>query len=791
MRLIGYEFQKLFQKKILLLVWWGMVTALLFNFYWQCRENDIYDQTLYTQLSAQYGGMASDTALAELEQFSSALSLLQTDIILRETGMEEGILQMILEEQASAFGMTYQEVKDRYAVYAQDREALNQVLVVLVSLREQYQYAGNYKEFLEEMPERAEKLQTASVFVRPDSFSYRHILKSVQDYGCLGEVDIVVDYNQGILTLVRDKTPALFLLVILLFFAGSIYQEEADSGMLGLLTSNKNGRLPLALAKWVTLILIAVLTALVVALGRIVLAGEILGFGELSRSLQSVSYFRNCCYSLSVGGYLAISVLLWVLVMIFAGSLLSMIFWLLGNAGIAAGFYGVYLAGSYLAYRYIGDNSVWNIWKFINPFSFMDAGGRFSAYQNLNLFGYPFSVFLSGGIFITAAIAAMLAGYLHAFTRCRRLHFSFKRLRRKVRMKGSTSLWIHELYRLCVSNYGIAVLAVLAVWSYGNLETEELMLSEQEYLYYTYSQQLCGEITDQTDAWIAEETDNLNRLLEQIAGWTVQYYEGEMDEKNYTQKTYELEQLTNQKKAFEKVLSEYQQLKTAQEAGIPVHFISSIATDAIFGQTTQYIYEGMLLLLVCVFSLSGMFSADCQTGMIHLVRTTRRGRTSAFWIKYGVMLVLYTLGFVGYALSCWYNWIVKYEMYDWGAPLQSILQFTAVSGNISIIEFCAVWFVQMYLSGCAFVIFQAMLSGFCRKTSTTLILSAACIALDFLISGFSFPVLSWFALSSGFALPMLLAAAGKVWIVWAELAGSILIVVVLLYCHRYEYVHNK
>ena len=237
MKLIGYELHKLFQKKILLLVWLGMAAALLFVFYWQCTEDDIYDQTLYTQLSAQYGGMDPDTALAELEQFSSALSLLQTDIILRETGMEEEILQMILEEQASAFGMTYQEVKDRYAVYAQDREGLNQILVVLVSLREQYQYADNYTEFLEEMPDRAEKLQTASVFVRPDSFSYRHILKSVQDYGSLGEVDIIVDYNQGILTLARDKTPALFLLVILLFFAGSTYQEEADSGMLGLLTA--------------------------------------------------------------------------------------------------------------------------------------------------------------------------------------------------------------------------------------------------------------------------------------------------------------------------------------------------------------------------------------------------------------------------------------------------------------------------------------------------------------------------------------------------------------------------
>lgn len=790
MRLIGYEFCKLFHKKVLLLIWLTAMFVLLFIFYGQCRESDIYDKELYAQLSEQYSAMDFDTALLKLERESSALSQLQLYAGLQRQGLDEEIIQSIIESQAANLGMTFGEIQEEYKAYANDTELLNATVRVLSYLQQQYQYIKDYDAFLSEMPARAESLTSISIFTKPGSFSYRHILKSVEDYGRLDGISISADYSQGILVLTGDRYTILFLLVLMLFAAGVLYPEEVDSRMITLLTANKKGRLPLALAKWMTLTLFSVFTALIVSLGKIIIAGKVLGFGDLSRPLQSVSYFRNCSHWLTVGGFLRYTVLFWVLVMVFASGLLSLVFWLFRDVRFSGGIYGVYLLASYLAYRFIDDASILNTWKFINPFSFADVSGRFSAYQNLNFFGYPISVFVSGGVAFAIVLGIILAGYLMAFARCYQIKLPSVRLHRKTRIKGSTRLWLHEMYRLWIGNYGIVILAVLIIWGYRSTERDELLLSEDEYNYYAYSQQIRGEVTSETDRWIAQETDKFTGIPAKSAELVSLYKQGEIDEYTYLKESQELELLSKKDKAFSEISSQYRELKEVQERGIPVHFISAIATNAMFGNMPRYVWSGMLLLLVCVFSLCGMFSNDYQTGMIYLVHTTRKGRDSVFLAKYSVMLIFYSLGFLCLALSLWYNWVVTYQMCDWGAPLQSISQFTRVKGNISIIGFIVLWFIQMYLSGCAFVILQAMLSLVCRKNSTTLIVSAICIALDCLISGFAFRGLSMLTLSSGFGLPMLLQSSGVVWIIWLELAKILLVIAGLLLYHRKRYVHE-
>lgn len=790
MRLIGYEFCKLFHKKVLLLIWMTTMFVLLFTFYGQCRESDIYDKELYAQLSKQYSAMDFDAALLKLERESSALSQLQLYAGLQEQGFDEEILQTIIESQTANLGMRFEEIQKEYKSYTDDAELLDATTRVLLYLQQQYKYIGDYDTFLSEMPARAESLTSISVFTTPNSFSYRHILKSVEDYGRLDGISIAADYSQGVLVLTGDRYTILFLLVLMLFVAGVLYPEEVDSRMITLLTANKKGRLPLAFAKWMTLTLFAILTALIVSLGKIIIAGRVLGFGDLSRPIQSVSYFRNCCHWLTVGGFLGRTVLFWALVMVFASGLLSLVFWLFRDVRFSGGIYGSYLLISYLAYRFIDNASIWNIWKFVNPFSFADVSGRFSSYQNLNFFGYPIFVFMSGGVTFAIALGIILAGYFMAFTRCYQINLPSVHLHRKTRIKGSTGLWLHEMFRLWIGNYGIVILAVLIIWGYRSTERDELLLSEDEYNYYAYSQQIRGEVTLETDRWIAQETDKFNSIPEKSAGLVSLYKQGEIDEYTYLKESQELELLSKKDKAFSEISSQYRELKEVQERGIPVHFINAIATNAMFGNMPRYVWSGMLLLLVCVFSLCGMFSNDYQTNMIYLVHTTRKGRDSVFLAKYGVMLILYSLGFLCLALSLWYNWVVTYQMYDWGAPLQSISQFTQVKGNISIIGFIVMWFIQMYLSGCAFVILQAMLSLVCRKNSTTLIVSSICIALDFLISGFSFRGLSMLTLSSGFGLPMLLQSSGAVRITWLELAKILLVIAGLLLYHRKRYVHE-
>lgn len=68
-----------------------------------------------------------------------------------------------------------------------------------------------------------------------------------------------------------------------------------------LLKGTYRGHVPLALAKWFTMLAVTIVYTLLQEIGLLFLTARLYGFGNLERTIQSVSLFRNCDYSLSVG----------------------------------------------------------------------------------------------------------------------------------------------------------------------------------------------------------------------------------------------------------------------------------------------------------------------------------------------------------------------------------------------------------------------------------------------------------------------------------------------------------
>ena len=101
--------------------------------------------------------------------------------------------------------------------------------------------------------------------------------------------------------------------------------------------------------------------------------------------------------------------------------------------------------------------------------------------------------------------------------------------------------------------------------------------------------------------------------------------------------------------------------------------------------------------------------------------------------------------------------------------------------------FTILWILGSYISGLGFTVLMSLLSKYCRKNSTTMIVSAVIVAADFFVNLLGFPVISSLVLSSGFGMTNMLVWGGKTWAVWAILLKNVLVTAALLWWHRRVY----
>ena len=751
MKLLCYEFRKLLLKPVFLLLAFFVAAVLLVRFYGICQDLNWLDQDLYQEKRAEMELLPHDEALAKLSRDSDGLLLLSMREIFGDTEEGRALLELHFSDIAAQYGMTVSEFISEYENTEETGEELNKLQTVLSTLSQQYSYIDTYRAFIEEFPLRAEKLQSVSIFAKQKSFSNRSILKSLADYTKLGMVEIHPDYDHGITAIGLDYTYIVFVFVIALGAAAILFSEERDSGMIHMLRSTRRGHVSLALAKWGALALFSAAMVLLVCGGKILIARSVLGFGDFSRSLQSVSAFRNCCFRMSVGGYLFMSVLLPMLVVVLFSVLISFLYALLSQAWMAAGITAALAGGQYLFYRFLSDQAVFNVLKFLNLFAFSDVSSRYANHSYINLFGFPVSVFPGGTLAFFLLITLGLAGLGFCFSKGFQLKLSLPlRFRRSVRIRGSVRLFTQEHFRLYIRAFGIVILLILIYLGYQKAEKEELLLSNTEYLYYSWGQEIAGEVTDKTGEWFLKKEEELNEAASLDVSDDSASSEDRMAELLMAQARNR--ELQEKREVLTRMQLEYQKLQLPLSKGIPVHYISEVQTSPFFTKGNTYLLSALLMMVILCVCFCPIFALDEESGMGKLVHTTGRGRTYIFLIRYLVMLLFYTLAFGIFILPYVYNWIHIYRMNDWDAPLESVMRYVNCEGRLTIRQFLILWFTGSYVSGFGFVALMGLLSKYCKKQSTTVIVVIIVIATDFLVNLLGFPGISAVVLSSGFGM---------------------------------------
>ena len=739
MKLFGYECYKLLKNRYFLFVMFAVCLASVGIFYSNCIEEPMrVDQTLYHETLEAYRDLPSEQAYEEILAKQNDFFAVMT-IRNQEMTVDPETAKQLYEAESIFYPdrKSYDQIKTEYAAYFADQELLAKQNTVIAELAMQYQSMLAYHDYIAGMSERANTALSGSIFSDQNSFTYRDIQKSLADFAHLSAEPYPIDLQRGVLAYSQDRLADWILLFWILICAVLPFSVEWENGLIHLLSVTRRGESALMSAKLSLLGLLTVGMHTVIRIGHLAIAQMTLGLGDLSRPIQSISAFRSCCFPITLGEYLLFSYLLKMLALLFVCSLTASVLLLFRNIKLSAVVLGVFFVLEYIAYQNIGMQSIYNPVKYLNLFSLLDTHGRFSVYQNLNLFGYPisqFSLLLPLAFLLTAGA---LVGIYLLHHRKFALHIAFPNVLPAAwshqKIHGSSHLFVQENLKFWVRNKGILFLALAIIISLGSLETGEIFYTSDENAYMIYARELEGELTQQKQAFLDQMQAEFDAIPQHLYELSVQKAKGEISADDYDVKVSQLTNFSYQRKGFTQAREQYAQMTALKEQGIDVRFVNRIKAESFFGHASKVLLRGLILQMLLVFATFSIFAGEYEGDMLSLIRTTPNGQKRLFFAKYSVIWFAYPIFFVVCFAPEWYHWIVRYKMTDFTAPLQSVQRYITAKTDLNILGFSLIWYFAMFVGGLLLVHLVALLSAYLKSVSNTLICGSVLTGLCFLI----------------------------------------------------------
>lgn len=535
----------------------------------------------------------------------------------------------ILEKNTSAFFYVC-ENRDMYQAFQSGDTSVDSNGWYQEQLDAHSAYQQSYAAFIGEMASRAEQMRATALFSDQDSFVYRNLRQTCADFAPFEGLELKLDNDFGLRALSDYDSGVLFLLVFLAVLAYFVIFYERDAGLTLLLKGNRRGHTPLALSKLAAMLSAAVLYSLLQETAAVLFLGQIYGYGDLSRPLQSKSRFRNCAHFLTVGQGLVSVILIRVAVAVFFACLLFCVGMCVKNGGAAVVASAVLLGSEYLLYQAIPLSGGLNWLKCVNPFYCWNMSAVLGEYLNLNLFGKPINKETCALVMLGSLAALMPAAGVLVFNRTYQVRSSSRMerllywLRGKLsRLTHRTSLLYYEFYKMLVQQKKGIVLLLLLSW--GIYETVNVFgptyyATAEDASYQHYMDILHGPVTEETLEFVAAEEERLNALWLELM--EIGADPGGSDYLRYIQIQSELE---SREGGFYLVQQQLEGLKVKEgplEEKLLLDERSYISLWWDAGRDLGLFFIGSATLL---FFISSIRTLDERKKMLPLLRSTRNG----------------------------------------------------------------------------------------------------------------------------------------------------------------------
>ena len=575
-------------------------------------------------------------------------------------------------------------------------------------LLEQQKAVLAYPSYILEMPERAENAALLSG-KNSDAYSLRNIEKTTRDFEGLETLPVRVDRDLALLALYQSPLSDILMLVFLLFVCVRLFSREYEQGLYPLLLATP-GRFRVACHKLSVLAGSSLLITLGIYGANFCIGGILMGYGDLSRPVQSMKEFLSCCLRISCWDYIWMGFLVKLAAAFLFGLLVLALFALLKKAVIVFLVCAAFLGASYGFYAAIPVTSSLNPLRFVNFFYLIDSFSILSRYQNISVVGFPVSM--------TAVLPVVAAVLLVVCISIVLLRFSSGSVCRGVRIfplvgrildRGKRLadgihhhrfLFLHELRKTMISGHGIVLLLLLGLLLWNNWDSAFRLNNSYEQAYTQYIHEMGGKITDQTIQKITEEWEYLNHVEEP------QFYQSKMEA---------LADIENQVNTA---------VSREEQTGIPAYLVDESGYLKLMKEPGTDTYDTLLILVAVILCCCGIFARENTFGTRKMLRICPNGnRLLVDKLLLSILLsVVITAGVYGtrLAIVC-KDYLLQYTQ----APVQSITALQNFPYPLTLLQYLLWLFILRLLGAMVVGLMAAAISSASRSDSIAIALGAA------------------------------------------------------------------
>lgn len=622
----------------------------------------------------------------------------------------------------------YQEYKDSKDSY----EELTAHADFYAHFAYQLEYQNNYQAHIDSIIENGKDLSSKKLFADKDSFSYKSIQKSINDFTKNRDLDLSL-VNDLPVNSVLNYQIGDFILILLCVFMAISFVSEKNVNLL--INSCKNGRKILKLKQLPILIIFSLLSSFVVYISEVLISLKIYNAPlNLYAPIQSTDIFSDCILHINFLQLFAIHILFKAIFAI----MIALVIWLLisisSNIILVSGIAGIITATELLLYKNISEQSNLSFLKQFNIFSLFDYKS-ITEYNLISLFSVPvrtniiiwvivllITFVVSVSIILSAKRNYPIKSPKKAF---RILHILFNKLS-ELYAKFQSLFYAKRFETFKIIHIGkglLVVIAFLLIIGF-NFNTNPLVFSSTEVFLNDYYDEYGGELNEE----VYESIDKMQAELETVETEfnlkCKQYTNGEISLEEYELAIAKNKAYDTQKKAVDELIQQIDRIESLSDKGIKPVLINEIGYNNLFFNQSN---QTEILLLICAIAIlfSSVFSIEKTSNMLALNHCSKNGRKQLYLKK--ILTVIpktFVLTLISYlSLIAQNNYF--YKLGNLNADIHNLQCLQDVNLNVTILQYIILNFVFEFVFITIIGLIVTSLSTFMSQLAVIII--SACV----------------------------------------------------------------
>ena len=472
---------------------------------------------------------------------------------------------------------------------------------------------AHYDAILNEIDVNAETLILTGRY-EPNTFGYRNILKSQEQYRGLSDVQPDILYSGAIELLPGARMTDLILLLLCLLVGLELITAEKTNGTMQLIKPTFRGGFRMIAAKVIAGLVLVLVGTFFLYSTNLVIGFVRCGVISMDAPIQSVFGFIRSPWRISIAMYV---LGFFCMKYLWAASVTAIVYLAcsLGKSVLECCGFFLFLCIPSLLFQ----KSV------LSLMSTGDTVRLFSEYRNLNLFGWPVSCFFAS-ILVMLLVSAAGFGFAAAI----HIHSSPIISPRRSKNSGrigriSANLIAYEARKLFLLNGAVWVLAGLMAVQFVTYLNFNAYIAPQERLYMQYSEKLAGTANQEKDDFIAEEAARFTDLHAQIEEYSRAFSDGEMQQEAYEALCSGIAHQLEGEETFFRARNQYDQMKI-----LGYDYVCQTGYERLLGTEGRQdlVVLFIKLIISLVLGLSSIHSIESETSMALLLNSVPGQRNS-------------------------------------------------------------------------------------------------------------------------------------------------------------------